>query len=150
MIIRNRISRITGPSEVFAGYLLFVFGLATIYFTWTSIPVALLGAAMAFSYNASVIDFGSKRYRPLLVLFGFIPLGAWADLDPADQLSVKEFKGSYASFSRGNRLLSTPVNDYRVILVRGADQKKITLACFDDPEKASGLMTKIQSLLEGD
>jgi hypothetical protein len=150
MISRYRISRLTGPSGVFAGYLLFIFGIASVYFTWTSIPVIIIGAAMAFSYSVTLIDFGSKRFKPALMLFGFIPLGSWSDLDPADQVSVKQMKGSYSAFSRGNRQSFVSVSDYRVILLRDSDKKKVTLARFDTQEGAAELVNKVQIMMAGD
>lgn len=105
---------------------------------------------MAFSSNASIIDFGSKRYRPLFYLFGFIPLGSWIDFEPADQLSVKHYKGTYTTSSRSNRQSSFSINDFRVIVVRDADRKKIQLGRFKTEAEAAELLSKILVLLSND
>ena len=95
MIQKYKISKITGPSGVFSGYILFIFGIGVVYFSLAAIPVILLGAAMAFSYNATYIDLKTKRYCPQFFLFGFIPIGSWVSFEPAVRLSVKHFKGRY-------------------------------------------------------
>lgn len=129
MTAKFKIAKITGPSGVFAAYTILIFGLATIYFSWTSIPIALVGAAMAFSYNMSVIDYGRKRYKPVFRLFGFISFGSWVDMEPADIAML---------------------DDFRVILLRDSDQKKITLARFNSEKEATELISKIQKMLRGD
>ena len=150
MIARYRISKITGPSGVFAGYILLVFGLVALYFSLTAIPVIILGAILAFSTQGSVIDFGSKRYKPLFYLFGFLPFGSWVDLEPDDTVYTKHMKGRYITLSRSNRKSAREVEDYRVILQRDADRKKLTLARFQSESEASDLVNKIQTVLNAD
>ena len=150
MIARYNISKITGPSGVFAGYILFVLGLVALYFSLTAIPVIILGAILAFSRQASIIDFGSKRYKPVFYLFGFLPLGNWVDLEPEDTVLVKHMKGKYTTLSLSNRNSALAVDDYRVILQRDADRKKLALARFQSEKEANDLVNKIQIVLNAD
>ena len=145
MIEKYRISKIAGPSMIFSGWLLFIFGVVSIYFTWTSSFVILGGAAIAFSNNSSFIDFDKRRYKPATILFGIWPLGSWVDLEPADALSVVHFQGSYTTYSRSNRASLSTVSDYRLILHRDADGKKIPLAAFKTKEEADALKERLQS-----
>ncbi|MBN1951031.1 MAG: hypothetical protein JW801_07495 [Bacteroidales bacterium] len=150
MILKQKISNIMGPSGIFAGYVLFFAGLGAVYFTLTAIPVVLLGAVLAFSTTRSTLDLGSKRYRIRFFLAGVIPFGKWEDLDPEDQVSVRHLKGTYSSFSAGNRRTTVGRDDFLVILSRHADRKNITLACFATQKEAIELSDRIKVLLTGD
>lgn len=150
MLKQYKISKITGPSGIFAGYILFIFGVVSLYFTLTSIPIIILGAVLAFSYSKSIIDFGSKRYKQMLYLFGFIPLGSWVDLEPEDKILIKHLRGGFVTHSLSNRSTGTPVNDFRVILQRESDHKKITIARFKTEEEANELGSQLKILQTGD
>jgi hypothetical protein len=150
MILKQKISNIIGPSGIFAGYILFLGGLVAVYFSLTAIPVVILGAVFAFSNTRSYLDLGSKRYKVVFYLCGVLPIGKWEALDPEDLVSVRHTRGVYTSFSMSNRRSSVGRDDYLVILQRGADKKKVTLACFDTKKEADELASRMQILLTGD
>jgi hypothetical protein len=150
MILKQKISNITGPSGKFAGYILFFGGFAASYYSLTAIPVVLIGALLAFSHTRSVIDLSSKRYKIVFYLCGVIPFGSWTELDPEDQVSVRHTKGVYTSFSMSNRISTVGKDDYLVMLQRNADRKKIVLACFGTQKEAKELASRLQVILTGD
>lgn len=150
MILKQKISNIIGPSGIFAGYILFLAGLVAVYYSLTAIPVVILGAVFAFSNTRSYLDLGSKRYKVVFYLCGFIPFGKWEDMGPEDQVLVRHTRGVYTSFSMGNRRSSIGKDDYLVILQRGKDRKMITLACFETEKEARELSSRIQVLLTSD
>jgi hypothetical protein len=74
MIQKYKLEKLTGPSGIFAGYVLLIVGIITIYFTLTSIAIILLGGLMAFSFRRSEIDPVEKRYRLTPYFSAFILL----------------------------------------------------------------------------
>jgi len=150
MIENYRLDKIMGPSGVMAGYILLVFGLITVYFSYTAIPLILLGSIMSFSYWGTRIKYDKKRYQSYLSLFGFIRLGFWLPFEKSDTILIEKFKGKYTSFSRSNRRTDLKVEDFRILLKTSYNNKKLHLAKFQKKEdcekKAKELMNLISAV----
>jgi hypothetical protein len=136
MITNYKLGKIFGPSMVFAGYILMVFGVLTIYFTLTSIGLALLGAFLAFTTSGTEINAEKKEYNIYIKLFGFIPVGKEKSFYKDDQIEVKKFNGSHFTYSRSNRQSAVEINEYRIYLILANTKKKKLLAQFDTEEEA--------------
>ncbi len=148
MIENCKLNKLVGPSGVAAGYLLLIFGLITIYFTLTAIPVLLIGSIMAFSYSGARINLTRKRYQKYVMLLGFIRTGIWLPFEKSDKIMVKEFKGKYTSYSRSNRKSEIAVQNYRIFLKSEYNSKKILLARFDTKVEAQNKAQEIQTLID--
>jgi hypothetical protein len=148
MIQNYKLDTLFGPSAIFAGYVLLAVGLITVYFTFTAIPLILIGAAMAFSFYSSQIDSGNKCFRVSLNLFGFYPVGKWIDFNTTDEITVERFKGHYNIYSRSNRQLQVTVSDFRVVLVSGNTKKKTHLAKFPSEAGAIGLAKQLEKIIQ--
>ena len=116
MIYKNKLDKSFGPSGTFAGYIIFVVGLATTYSNWAGILLVLLGAFMGFSSTSSRIDIDRKRIMFSNDLFGFIRTGKWTDLNTTMKLGIKESNITWTTFSRSNRSIDTVRKDFRIVL----------------------------------
>jgi hypothetical protein len=148
MIENYKFGKLAGPSGVIAGYTLLFFGLATLYFTLTSIPVLLLGGFMAFSYKGSKIRFDKKRYQTYLTLFGFIRIGVWLPFEKSDTISVMPCKGKYTSFSRSKRRSEAEIQEFRIILSTSYNDKIIPIALFQNENKAKEKAAELKNLID--
>jgi hypothetical protein len=149
MIENYKFDKLAGPSGVMAGYILIFFGLITLYFTLTAIPVIILGGLMAFSYKGSRIKFDKKRYQNYLSLFGFIRIGVWLPFEKSDAISVQQFKGKNTSFSRSNRKTDAEVREFRIILNSSYNDKAIPIAQFQNEQEAKEKAEELKSLVDG-
>lgn len=136
MIIHYKLGKLFGPSMVFAGYILMVFGVLTIYFSLTSIGLTLLGAFLAFTTSGTIVDPEKKQYKNYLRLFGLIPVGNEKSFNRDDKIEAKKFRGSYVTSSWSNRQSKIKVIDYRIYLTKADTKKKTILARFDTEDEA--------------
>lgn len=136
MIIRYKLGKTFGPSMVFAGYIIMVFGVLTTYFTFTSIGLILLGAVLAYTISGTLVDTEKREFKSYLRLAGFIPIGKVTSCSSDDAIEVRKFKGSHVTYSTSNRQSSIEVNEYRIYLINAGSKKKILLARFEKEEEA--------------
>ena len=136
MTTHYKLGKIFGPSMVFAGYILLVFGVLTIYFSLTSIGLALLGGFIAFTTSGTIVYAEQKLYKIYLRLFGFITVGKQKGFNKGDQIEVKKFKGSQVTYSRSNRQMKVEAIDYRIYLINSGSMKKVLVARFDNEDEA--------------
>jgi hypothetical protein len=147
-ILNYKLDKLTGSSGIFAGYVLLVVGLITVYFTLTAIPLILLGGIMAFSFQSSQIDLVKRCYRYNLNLFGLWPMGRWKDFNKGDKILVQNFKGKSTTYSASNRQLDITNSDFRVILQLEGDVKKVALAKFQAEPEALELAGKLREIIQ--
>ncbi|MGD2036049.1 MAG: hypothetical protein PVF73_13380 [Bacteroidales bacterium] len=140
--------KLFGPSGITAGYILLIMGVITVYFTYTAIPVILTGVIMAFSYTGTRLDLQKKRYQTYFMLFGFIRVGLWLPFEKSDRLFVKEYKGKHTTYSRGNRRISTESHGFRVLLETTYNEKKKTMAGFDNEQDAQEKARQLQKMID--
>lgn len=146
-MLNYKLDKLTGPSGVFAGYVLLVVGIITVYFSLTAILLILLGGIMALSFNSTQIDLVKKSYRCNLNLFGLWPLGSWKNFNEGDKILVQKFKGKSSAFSASNRQMDITQSDFRVILQEEGDVKKVALAKFQIEPEAQELAGKLQEII---
>ncbi len=147
MIENYKLDKLIGPSGNTAGYILLLFGMVTIYFTLTAIPVLLIGGILVFSYQGTRIKFENKRYQSYLMLFGFIRIGAWLPFEKSDLVLVKRFKGKYTSYSWSNRKNEMLKQDFRIMLSTSYNDKKILLARFESEQEAREKAKELESMI---
>ena len=147
MITHYKLGKLFGPSMVFAGYILMVFGLLTIYFSLTSFGLTLLGAFLAFTRSGTIVDSEKRQYKNYLRIFGLITVGKEKPFNRDDNIEVKKFKGSYITSSWSNRQSKIKVSDYRIYLTKAHTKKKTILARFDTEEEALAESKNLMSLI---
>jgi hypothetical protein len=148
MISNYKLDKLFGPAGTFAGYMLLIAGVVSLYFTLTALPLILLGGAMTFSFYDSEIDALKKCYRINLKLFGLYPIGKWRNFRTDDKLSVQHFSGKYTSYSRGNRQSDVTQTDFRVMLAVQGSEKKYHLAKFPGAKQAQELAKQLNELIQ--
>lgn len=148
MITKNYLGKLVGPSATFSGYILMIFGVIATYFTFTAIPLIIIGGIMAFSYALVFIDDKEKQFKYQVKFFGFIPIGSYKAFKKGDEIRFKHCKGKYYTYSRSNRQSSISVDDYRVYLIEGGTQKKITLGIYTSEKDAIRETNRLTELIQ--
>jgi hypothetical protein len=116
MKTNNKLDKSFGPVGSFSGIIVFLFGLVSVYFSWFSFILVLIGAFVGFSYSSAEIDFVGKRVRFLNNLFGIIKIGQWLDVKPNMKIGIVKSRKTWKSYSGGNRELDITNEDYRLVL----------------------------------
>jgi hypothetical protein len=132
MINHNKLDKSFGPVGSFSGIIVFIAGLATIWISFFSLILILIGAFMGFSYSGVEIDFDQKRVRFLNNLFGIIKSGQWVNVKPDMKIGISKSNKVWRSYSGGNRILDVPSEDYRLILFNSSGQKLMPLKKLGD------------------
>ncbi len=147
MVTQHKLSKLAGPSAVFSGYTLLVFGAIATYFSFMAIPLILLGGIMVFSYAEVFTDAEGKQYKYQVKLFGLIPIGSYKKFQSGDEIRLKHLKGKYYTYSRSNRESSVAVDDYRVYLIGAGTNKKIMLGKFSSEKEAKEQVDRLTEII---
>ncbi|OQA01620.1 MAG: hypothetical protein BWY70_00313 [Bacteroidetes bacterium ADurb.Bin408] len=86
---KNKLDKTFGAVGMSAGLLLMVVGAAIVFFSFTGIVLIALGAFVAFTYTATLIDFNNKRIKFATYVFGIIPWGKWVSIEPTMRIGVR-------------------------------------------------------------
>lgn len=148
MIIHNKLDQSFGPVGTFSGILVFVAGMATLYFSLYSILLILIGAFVGFTYSSAEIDLGRKRVRLVNNLFGIIKTGTWINVKPDMKIGITRSKKTWRSYSGGNRELDIANEDYRLMLSDFSGKKLIPVSKTSDLHSAKSELEKICNQLE--
>lgn len=148
MIIHKKLDQSFGPVGTFAGILVFIAGIASVYFSVYSLLLILIGAFVGFTYSSAEIDLDRKRVRFLNNLFGIIKTGTWINVKPEMKIGISRSKKIWRSYSRGNRELDIASEDYRLILFNSAGKKLMPVWKTGDLHSAKSELEKICKQLE--
>jgi len=132
MINLNKLDKTFGPVGSFSGIVVFIAGLATIWFSLFALILILTGAFMGFSYSGVEIDFDQKRVRFMNVFFGIIKTGQWLNVNPDMKIGIGKSNKTWRSYSGGNRIVDVPSEDYRIFLFNASGKKLMPLKKFSD------------------
>jgi len=121
--MKNKLDKSFGPVGSFAGIIVFLAGLGSLYFSWFSLIIVLIGTFMGFTYSSTEIDFERKRIRFLNNLFGVIKLGQWMNVKPDMKLGITRSKKIWKTYSGGNRELDITNEDYHLVLYNPSGKK---------------------------
>jgi hypothetical protein len=125
MTVNNKLDKSFGPVGSFAGILVFVAGICSLFFSLYSLFLVLIGAFVSFSYSSVLIDFDKKRIRFSNNLFGIIKTGQWFNVKPDMKIGIRQSNKAWRSYSGGNRSLDIEMLDFRLALY-SSDGKMIT------------------------
>ena len=132
MKTNNKLDKSFGPVGSFAGIIVFLAGLGSLYFSWFSIILVLFGAFVGFTYSSTEIDFNQKRVRFLNNLFGIIKVGTWINVKPEMKIGITKSRKIWKTYSGGNRELEIENKDYRLVLYDSLGRKLMPLSKTDD------------------
>jgi hypothetical protein len=145
----NRLNSLFGPAGSFAGLVILAAGVVTLYYSFNAIILILFGAFVGLSYEGTKIDFEKKRVKPLLLLFGFVPLGRWWKILGNESLHLIPSTQRYRTYSRSNRTTEISQSDYRLIMEIPLKSRRIVLQKFKDKKEAQKVQEEIRQRLVG-
>jgi hypothetical protein len=148
MITTNKLDKSFGPVGSFSGIIVFVAGLATVYFSLFSLILVLIGAFVGFTYSSVEIDFAGKRVRFLNNIFGIIKSGIWMNVKSNMKIGIVKSGITWKSYSRGNRELDITNEDYRLILYNSSGKKLMPIKKTENMISARAELETICSRLE--
>ncbi|NVO20166.1 MAG: hypothetical protein HXX13_10720 [Bacteroidetes bacterium] len=122
-----RLDKSYGPTGSSAGILLFLAGIFILFSSVYGVIPLVLGAFVGLSSTCATIDPGSRRIKFSNMLFGVIPIGKWISVDDTMHVGIKESAITWSAFSRGNRQLDVPINDYRIVLYDAGHTKMMDI-----------------------
>jgi hypothetical protein len=132
MKTNNKLDKSFGPVGSFSGIIVFLVGLVSVYFSWFSLILVLIGAFVGFSYSSAEIDFVGKRVRFLNNLFGIIKIGQWLDVKPNMKIGIAKSRKTWKSYSGGNRELDITNEDYRLVLYDSSGRMLMAIKKIDN------------------
>jgi hypothetical protein len=146
--MKNKLDKSFGPVGSFAGIIVFLAGLVSVYFSWFSLILVLIGGFVSFTYSSTEIDFDQKRVRFLNNLFGVIKLGQWMNVKPDMKLGITKSRKIWKTYSGGNRELEITNEDYRLILYDASGRKIMPIKKEDNLNSAKKELETICRQLE--
>jgi hypothetical protein len=147
MLIKNKIHNSFGRFESFAAKLVFVFGCAVAWFSFSAITLILGGAFFGFTYFRATIDIEKHRVRNGDVLFGIFSTGRWISIKPDMTVGVIKWENVRRVSSLSNRQVSVPENDFRIVLFNPDGKKLLTLNKKPSMELANDELFRLSDLL---
>lgn len=113
----NKLGSFFGPIGAFAGIIVFIAGFISIYFSLIiGAILIIIGAFVGFSYTSVILDFDKKKFKSSNILFGFVPIGKWIQINKDLKVGFKLNKITFRTFSMSNRTSEFEQNEYRIIL----------------------------------
>jgi hypothetical protein len=146
--MKNKLDKSFGPVGSFAGIIVFLAGLGSLYFSWFSLILVLIGAFVGFTYSSTEIDFDRKRIRFLNNLFGVIKIGQWMNIKPGMKIGIIKSRKIWKTYSVGNRELDVTNEDYRLVLFESSGKKIMPVKKTDNMNSAKMELETICRQLE--
>jgi hypothetical protein len=146
--MKNKLDKSFGPVGSFAGIVVFLAGLGTLYFSGFSLILVLIGVFVGFTYSSTEIDFDRKRIRFLNNLFGVIKIGQWMNIKPGMKIGIIKSRKIWKTYSVGNRELDVTNEDYRLVLFESSGKKIMPVKKTDNMNSAKMELETICRQLE--
>jgi hypothetical protein len=147
MKIYHKLDKAFGPSGSIAGIILFLAGLATIWFSFSGIMLLLIGAFIGFSHTGTIVDVDRKRIRFVNYVFGIIPSGKWINITPYMKLGLKRSNMTWRNYSKGNRSIDIDTLDIRLILYDANHKEMMHVQKLKDRELAEKEIENLCNIL---
>jgi len=148
MTTKNKIDKMFGPVGTLAGIFLFVAGSIITYFSIAGLVVVLIGAFVGFTSTITSIDFGKKRLRFSIYIFGLFPIGKWILIQSDMKIGIKKSTKLWRTYSQSNRTLDIADNDYRLILYDSNGKKIMPIQKSGNLNSAKFNLDKLSKQLE--
>jgi hypothetical protein len=146
--MKNKLDKSFGPVGSFAGIVVLLAGLGTLYFSGFSLILVLIGAFMGFTFSSTEIDFDRKRIRFVNNLFGIIKVGTWMNVKPEMKIGIAKSRKTWKTYSGGNRELDITNEDYRLVLYNSSGKKIMPVKKSDNINSAKMELETICRQLE--
>jgi hypothetical protein len=146
--MKNKLDKSFGPVGSFAGFVVFLAGLGSLYFSWFSLILVLIGGFIGFTFSSTEIDFDRKRIRFVNNLFGIIKVGTWMNVKPEMKIGIAKSRKTWKTYSGGNRELDITNEDYRLVLYNSSGKKIMPVKKSDNINSAKMELETICRQLE--
>ncbi|MBG0859858.1 MAG: hypothetical protein IQL11_10160, partial [Bacteroidales bacterium] len=110
-ITDHKIEKSLGPSGVFAGYSLAVFGIIGSYFSLAALILVISGLFLALTYEGTRIDYKLRRIKNYTCLAGLLKAGKWYSIDDFTKFRIYKSNRTYKTYSRANIPQNLKVTD---------------------------------------
>ncbi len=116
-----------GPSGSIAGISLFIIGVIMVWFSLAAIMIIIIGGFIGFTSTSCHLDIRNRRVRETSNLFGVFKIGSWIPIQKDMKIKIKQLKGNWKTYSRSNRTLNLPVNEFVLILYSSENKEIMTI-----------------------
>ena len=89
-----------------------------------------------------------KRIKFSNNLFGIIKTGRWINIEANMKIGIKKSNVMWRAYSRGNRSIDIPNNDYRIILIDANNNEIMEIKKNKSIEKVENELEELSKLLE--
>ncbi|MFN8241383.1 MAG: hypothetical protein U0X39_11635 [Bacteroidales bacterium] len=117
MVIRNRFDKTFGPFGSSAGFFLMVGGAIITWFNPLGTILIVAGSFAAFTTSCTFLETEKRQYRYCDLLFGFVAVGQWKDIEPSMRLGLRKSHRGFVAYTRANQPVGLHENDIRLFLV---------------------------------
>jgi hypothetical protein len=148
MVIKSKISQSFGPTGATSGMVFFGIGLISIFYTWKTVFLIIIGALLGFTKVYSFIDTEKRRVKLSEYYFGIIPIGKWIIVDSTMTLGYKMTNDGWSASSLSNRKLDIPDTRYTIILYNQNDIPIISLMKLKTEEEMNDKIELLATLLQ--
>jgi len=132
----NKLDNAYGPVGRASGSLLLLAGVILVFYSFSGLILILMGGFIGFTYTSVNVDFYRRRVKFTNMILGIVPVGKWLVIQDDMKIGIKKSNKSWSAYSRGNRELEIPANDYRLILCDSKGREIMAVKKFDSLEEA--------------
>lgn len=147
MFIKYVLDKSFGPAGSFTGYFLLLFGMITVFISWSGLVLIVLGSFMAFSSSGCMIDCDNFKIRFTDNLWGFIKVGKWQYIHPRMQIGVNHARMMYGVSSIANNKMNVTDSDWRVYIYDGMDRRGKAICKYKNREDAEKELIRLSETL---
>ncbi len=139
-----RLGKLFGQTFIYAGYFLIVSGVIISCFSITGLFLVIAGIFVVFTYEGTIIDFGRRRLKSYICLFGWIRAGKWQSVDHFRKFTIYTSERRSLVRSRRNSPSSALKDrDIRLALVSRDGSRKIVVNRYDTFDTARREMNEL-------
>ena len=131
MVENNRLDKSFGSVGTSAGIFLFFIGIIVSCVYPSALVLILIGGFVGFTSTSVMVDYNARKVKFCNNIFGFIPVGKWAQVDPSMRIGIRESNLTYRAYSRANRSLDIEQNDFRLVLYNSNNGEIMPLKKFN-------------------
>ena len=147
-LIVNRFDRSFGPAGSFAGLVLVLTGIVTIFFSFSGLFVLLSGAFVAFTNTSVTIDTINKRIKYSQNICGIFKMGRWIDVEPEMKIKIVQSNGVFLIYSGSKRINDVKSGRFKIYLDTKNKRNDIPLKNLDNYKEAELDAQKLAEELE--
>ena len=148
MLKKYKPESIFGPVAQISGFTLVAAGFWISTFSFTGIFLLAIGSFVGFSYSRTFVDSNNRRIKRLHLLFGFVPIGKWIEINQAMKIAVRKSNSYWQAFSQSNRSLEIKDSPYSVVLMGNYSQEIMLICKCNSLDSAKKILAELTIILD--